>query len=229
MKNKSISIGTEDIQQLLEAGARYRSDIFSNPAGRYRSWEHCYLAFSAHKGQWNKDTLDLLTLHLTSYLASWGMYRGSSFLLKEKDYFVHRPVVELLLDSSWEDLWHPSAETIIQEKNAVRIEQLGKEISKIYCQIAKRDNDISDTLMTKILLGTLGCSPAYDGNFKKAARSLHCGVGEFSAAALIAWANFYIAYKNSFEPLRISCCQNGLEYPPMKVLDMCFFSMGERI
>src|SRR5260370_16773812 len=55
---------------------------------RYRSWEHCYQFFSA-----NPTDIDLASLHLAFYLASWGMYRGSSFLL-QKDYQVHRPVVE---------------------------------------------------------------------------------------------------------------------------------------
>ena len=40
----------------------------------------------------NDVNLDYLSLQLAFYLASWGMYRGSSFLI-QKDYRVHIPVV----------------------------------------------------------------------------------------------------------------------------------------
>jgi len=39
---------------------------------------------------------DYLSLHHAFYLASWGMYRGSSFLL-QKDYKVLTPIVEEIL------------------------------------------------------------------------------------------------------------------------------------
>lgn len=43
-------------------------------------------------------------MQLTFYLASWGMYRGSSFLL-QKDYKVHVPVVEELLKAHYNGLF----------------------------------------------------------------------------------------------------------------------------
>src|SRR5690554_1576563 len=54
---------------------------------RYKSWEHCYSYFMKE----NIDP-DYACLHLAFYLASWGMYRGSSFLLW-KDYLIHKEVV----------------------------------------------------------------------------------------------------------------------------------------
>ena len=47
---------------------------------------------------------DYLSLQLAFYLASWGMYRGSSFLL-QKDYKVHEAVVKELLDSKYNCLF----------------------------------------------------------------------------------------------------------------------------
>lgn len=226
-REKTIAVSEKEIEALLAAGENYLEKLRSAPDSRYRSWEHCYGAFAAHRTMRNEETLNLLTLHLTGYLASWGMYRGSTFLLKEKDYLVHRPIVELLLDPAWKNLWHPTAKTLAQRENACRVEQLGEEISKIYCRLVGRDSEVTDTLRTKILLGTLGCSPAYDDNFKKAARALHCGVGSFNATSLIAWANFYNTYFDVFEPFRAACSHDGMEYPPMKILDMCFFAAGE--
>jgi hypothetical protein len=54
------------------------------------------------RGQKNVD-YDYLSLQLSFYLASWGMYRGSSFLL-QKDYKVHIPAVKELLNEKYDNL-----------------------------------------------------------------------------------------------------------------------------
>lgn len=54
------------------------------------SWRYCYNAFSDPSA-----TRESLALHLGFYLASWGMMRGSSFL-REFDYTVHLPIVDIL-------------------------------------------------------------------------------------------------------------------------------------
>ncbi len=46
----------------------------------------------------DEETIDMLALHLGFYLASWGMYRGSSFLL-QKDYKVHVPIVKIIINN----------------------------------------------------------------------------------------------------------------------------------
>jgi len=69
------------------------------PFGRYRSWWYCYSAFSDAFINPGTEDRDHLALSLAFYLASWGMYRGSSFLLKH-DYKIHRAVVDYLLDQS---------------------------------------------------------------------------------------------------------------------------------
>ncbi len=66
------------------------------PNHRYRSWEHCFRAFSDKKDVTDNKTIDYLSLHLAFYLASWGMYRGSSNLL-QKDYRIHIPIVRIIL------------------------------------------------------------------------------------------------------------------------------------
>ena len=69
----------------------FHQQLQSDKHHRYKSWEHCFSYFS-------KKKLDeaIACLHLSFYLASWGMYRGSSFLLW-KDYLVHREVVKHIL------------------------------------------------------------------------------------------------------------------------------------
>ena len=64
----------------------YSQDSFN----RFNSWSHCYNAFD----DFNKSE-DLLALHLGFYLASWGMYRGSTGLL-QKDYQIHIEAVSII-------------------------------------------------------------------------------------------------------------------------------------
>ena len=71
---------------------------------RYRSWEHCYQLLSGAGPERNLRNRDTAALHLGFYLASWGMYRGSSFLL-QRDYKVHGYVVDVLANTEYADLW----------------------------------------------------------------------------------------------------------------------------
>ena len=76
---------------------KYLSNMVQDSNHRFKSWEYCYTAFG------NLDSVDYLSLHLAFYLASWGMYRGSSFLL-QKDYRIHIPVVKELLSEKYDAL-----------------------------------------------------------------------------------------------------------------------------
>lgn len=49
------------------------------------------------------EDYDYLALHLSFYLASWGMYRGSSMLLST-DYKIHIPIVKELMKEEYEYL-----------------------------------------------------------------------------------------------------------------------------
>ncbi|CUX42928.1 hypothetical protein BN3590_01386 [Clostridium sp. C105KSO15] len=60
--------------------------------------------------------------------------------------------------------------------------------------------DLSDTLITKILLDVFGCTPAYDRYFNQ--------------------------HKAAFEAIRFEISKNGVEYPPIKIIDMCFCQIG---
>ena len=74
----------EAIDELISAAQTFYDDARANENGRSRSWEHCYRVFRDARTDPSPD-YDHLSLHLAFYLASWGMYRGSSFLL-QKDY-----------------------------------------------------------------------------------------------------------------------------------------------
>ncbi|MBQ8112212.1 MAG: hypothetical protein IJ146_03300, partial [Kiritimatiellae bacterium] len=72
--------------KVADAALRFYNDSLRDANGRYRSWEHCYKVFYEARLKRQKGgcpDYDYLCLHLAFYLASWGMYRGSSFLLQQ--------------------------------------------------------------------------------------------------------------------------------------------------
>ncbi len=78
-----------DSSDIAKRIASYFGKVSAEPNHRYRSWEHCYRFFRARPRNEIRSDLDVAALQLGFYLASWGMYRGSSFLL-QRDYTVHK-------------------------------------------------------------------------------------------------------------------------------------------
>ena len=110
-KEKSIAINNIDPKDLIiESANSFYQELKQDEHGRFRSWEYCYSAFCDAREDADPD-IDYLSLMLAFYLASWGMYRGSSFLL-QKDYKVHIPVVKELLRKKY---------NILHEKNAFKL------------------------------------------------------------------------------------------------------------
>ena len=90
-----------------------------------------------------------MCLHLAFYLASWGMYRGSSFLL-QKDYRVHYDVVKEILNERYNSLWNIDCEELTKENNLNLIFEISEKIREIY--IRTRNNldgleDVSEILI----------------------------------------------------------------------------------
>ena len=90
----------DTVDLIIKSSTEFYNDLKVDENGRYRSWEHCYSHFIKARGSQEID-YDYLSLQLAFYLASWGMYRGSSFLL-QKDYKVHIPVVKELLNEKYD-------------------------------------------------------------------------------------------------------------------------------
>ena len=181
---------------------------------------------------------DLAQLHLAFYLASWGMYRGSSFIL-QKDYTIFKKIVQEILKEKYSLLWdigknlnqkekmnnlflelYLSLEKILKEiRDSVRTHPDFDGIEKRY--LNKRE-EISSTLATKILLGTLGCIPAYDRFFIE-------GLGEKGIQkkfnpkkSFLQMIGFYLENKRELDSLS----EKFEGYPLMKILDMYFWVNG---
>lgn len=218
-----------DVDYAISKAERFYSDLENDENCRYLSWEHCYAHFAkTHSSRLDDDLLDTLCLHLSFYLASWGMYRGSSFLL-QKDYRVHKDAIRILLEREYDSLWGAPCEALSQNKNLDRLFSLANRIKMIYVQ--KRQNidgrsSVSDILITKILMGTLGCVPAYDQYFVASIRKYDVASGTFNKESIPNLVSFYQENLDKFEQCRTKISKRGLKYPPMKILDMCFWQIG---
>lgn len=100
--NEQAVSSMDTVDLIIKSSTEFYNDLKGDENGRYRSWEHCYSHFIKARGSQEID-YDYLSLQLAFYLASWGMYRGSSFLL-QKDYKVHIPVVKELLSEKYDVL-----------------------------------------------------------------------------------------------------------------------------
>lgn len=214
------------VEEAIRCILTYYNETVIDLHGRYLSWRHCYNAFSANRNSSDESTMDYLALHLAFYLASWGMYRGSSFLL-QKDYKVHIPVVKIIMEKRYDPLMGISAEELIKNENLTLLEEVSDRIRKAYADerpsFEGMINNATDTLVTKILLGTLGCVPAYDRYYVQAVRRYKISVGEYCRESVKAVAKYYLTYKDRFETVREELSECGTQYPAMKLMDMCMW------
>ncbi|MCB0044723.1 MAG: hypothetical protein KDD92_04780 [Caldilineaceae bacterium] len=218
MNGTSSPIGTHILH--------FHRELLDDAHHRYRSWEHCYQFFSKRP-----DDTDLASLHLGFYLASWGMYRGSSFLL-QKDYRIHLPVVEEILRPQYDIIRAVSLADLGSERGSALIQMILELVAWIKeCypattgEVQGRAN-VTDTLATKILLGTLGCVPAYDryviSGIKKSGLS-YSYLNRKNFSALIAYC---LRHRADFLEAQRQISAYGLDYPDMKLIDMYFWSVG---
>lgn len=222
-QQQTVTITAEHATHLI---LDYFNETIKDEHARYMSWGHCYKAFSENRNITDEQTVDYLALHLAFYLASWGMYRGSSFLL-QKDYKVHIPIVKIIQEEKYNPLLGISAGDLCKRSNLALLDEIGARIRDCYAEEKPAFDDIvnnaTDTLITKILLGTLGCVPAYDRYYVKSVKKYHISSGTYNRNSVYCVAKFYCNNLDEFEKLRHEINKCGIEYPPMKLMDMCFW------
>ena len=220
----------EAIDELINAAQTFYDDARAIENGRSRSWEHCYRVFRDARTDPSPD-YDYLSLHLAFYLASWGMYRGSSFLL-QKDYKVLVPIVEKILKPEYDCLFGLACTDVRNSDVRAQLMELYKDIADYFDPIREEVKGrvvkfpVSQVLITKILLGTLGCVPAYDTFFGIGAEYLGLEEKDYNEDSLLELAAFYEAHNDRLEEVRRGFEGDGLTYPQMKLLDMGFWQIG---
>lgn len=220
----------EAIDELISAAQTFYDDARANENGRSRSWEHCYRVFRDARTDPSPD-YDYLSLHLAFYLASWGMYRGSSFLL-QKDYKVLSPIVEKVLKPEYDCLFGIACTDVRNSDVWKQLKKLSDDIAKhfrpIRDEVAGREvaSNVSPVLITKILMGTLGCVPAYDRFFIDGIKKHKVTTGEYNLKSVLRLVDFYEAHNDRLEEARRGMQTEDLAYPQMKLLDMGFWQIG---
>lgn len=220
----------ELIDELISAAQTFYDDARANENGRSRSWEHCYRVFRDARNDPSPDC-DYLSLHLAFYLASWGMYRGSCFLL-QKDYKVLVPVVEEILKSEYDCLFGLLCTDVRKLEVQAMLTNARDYIADYFDPIRKevagreRTSSVSPVLITKILMGTLGCVPAYDRFFQDGVATYKVTTQTYSLESVRKLAKFYEAHNDRLEEARRGMRTDDLTYPQMKLLDMGFWQVG---
>lgn len=208
--------------------AEFYEQVSVDKNHRYKSWEYCYKAFS----QDEITDKDHLALHLSFYLASWGMYRGFSFLLW-KDYKIHFEVVlELFKNKSLIELdfskdYENDLRKIVDLSNWIK-DWYPAHISSINGE--EKIINVTDTLLTKILLGSLGCVPAYDRYFIAGMRKSGIKYSKFNFTNFMKVVKFYQENKVEFDKAQRDIKKKtDFQYPAMKLIDMYFWQIGFEI
>lgn len=209
------------LTSLLQCGYDCYDAIASDSNHRYLSWEHCHEAFKQRRQLHDENSVDYLCLNLAWYLASWGMLRNS--FLMQKDYKIHTRAVKLICASEWNGLWDISADKMANVRYARRIIELSEKVRASY--IETNAGVPTGTLLTKILLGTVGCVPAYDRFFRHGLSLTGIATQSFTEKSIIALGKFYMSHEAEYEALRQHCGER-VEYPAAKIMDMCFFEYG---
>ncbi len=220
----------DTVDLIIKSSTEYYNNLKAGENGRYRSWEHCYSYFI--KGRSSKEIdYDYLSLQLAFYLTSWGMYRGSSFLL-QKDYKVHIPVVKELLSKKYDALAGIECIDFRKESNQRLLQDIDLFLEQYYDKIRREvkaqelKNQLSFTLITKILMGTLGCVPAYDRYFVAGIKNQKVATGSYNLKSIMQLVDFYEKNSIRLEQVREKMKVEGMPYPQMKMLDMGFWQVG---
>ncbi|WP_019153512.1 hypothetical protein [Robertmurraya massiliosenegalensis] len=215
---------------IYETLYKYHELSIKDSNHRFKSWEHCYNFFSQnYHNLKDEKILDQASLHLAFYLASWGMLRGSSFLL-QKDYKVHLHFLKkIVLNPSYFHYFDKSQP--FDYDYSADINNLINESKKAYQDNIHEINgepsivNVTDTLASKILLGVYGNVPAYDRYFKEALSLFEIRT-QFNESSLQELIDFYNQNIEEFEKCKKLFSNDGVHYTPMKLLDMFFWQIG---
>ena len=203
---------------------------------RYKSMISCFKFFQNNVIDKNPDekTLDLAALNLAMYLASWGMYRGSSFLLR-CNYKVFIDLIKNICKYKFD----PYNLEINDQQQIVEcfkeIEKYLKEKKREYSKREKTIEEIGTTLITKIMLGMFGITPAFDKYFVLGLaknkellfiKNWFKKTDKFELA-YSKLMDFYKDNKTTITKLSETTVTDGCKIPPMRVIDIYFWKLGK--
>lgn len=194
---------------------------------RYASFDFCYNHFySFYKNNRlselaDENNLQTSCLQIGFYLASWGMMRGSSFLL-EKSVRNYKSLI-VAISKMNPRLWEIDVENYNEENISFLL-----NCKQLIVSALGKENKPSDTLITKIMLGVFANVPAYDQYFRKSFK-----VHSFNKKSLSKIKNFYEENKEVFNSFKIytfdflTAEETNIVYTKAKLIDMSGFMDGQ--
>ena len=145
---------------------------------------------------------------------------------------MHTPIVEEILRPEYDCLFGLACADLRDDDVWDQYTNLYKFIDgyfdPIRNEVAGRvvESQVSPVLITKILMGTLGCVPAYDRFFVDGIKKHKVTTQEYSLESVRKLAEFYEEYNARLEAARRGMRTEDLTYPQMKLLDMGFWQIG---
>lgn len=222
----------------LSKHSRELQAVYESNTSRHRSWDGCFNFFQKHFLYSSKPDFDLATLHLAWYLASFGMYRGSSPLLQHSRQVLKNTVV-VIHQSKIKPCW--------TEKDIPTWDEVNDLKAKITASLSFKtlEGNIftpSKLLVSKILMGTVCCCPSYDLNFsngvnylsytpkgdKKERTQFPLDIKNFSDTGFSKLGEF-LNNSNYREQLIFYTKNRPLKLPLMRSVDLFFWCIGRYI
>lgn len=227
-KNTIIGLTKKDIEYSFN---KFQEDRITGH--RYASFDYCFRYFQTfnNKKDIAKDkNLEMSCLHLGFYLASWGMLRASSILLKKSLPF-YKKIIKIIAEDC-DHVWGIDVHQYLEKDNIDSLIELHNKLAECI-----PDNHRTLVIVTKIMMGVFGCYPAFDNYFSYTFKTNYGDKSKFTSFnedALETIYKFYYDNKDLIIGLRQNCkvlkFQNGmntnLRYTRAKVIDMIGFQYG---
>lgn len=231
METKKLNINIQKNLEIFEKGDKKKNKGM-HPNERYASFDYCFNYFQRFKEDnkieelANEHNLQQSCLQLGFYLASWGMLRGSSFLLEKSVRYYATLIKEIVKFDK--KIWDIDVDLYSDEN--IKLLLLCK--SMICEALRDKGKDPSDILTTKIMLGVFGNIPAFDSYFKKGFHFHYCKENQLKIIAKFYKDNKKIIDSHSEKIYTfdfLSGKETKIRYTKAKIIDMIGFIEGQNV
>lgn len=213
---------------------RKKFEDINKENSRGYAWIDLNKAFRERKNKKYSD--EYLAKELFIFLANWGMVARGAFLMQHS-YRILIPVIKILSNEKYKILQNPKIDVV--EQNIDKIIELKDEISSVLSRFSgNKSNVVSDTLLSKIIMGVFGCTVTYDTYIKEellgeksknSGRTGRIASASFSENSLKAICVYYKENIKKLELLRDRFkMPDGKLYPSLKFLDMLMWFSQDR-
>lgn len=207
------------------------------------SFDYCFNYFQLFREQAKVDEIDaeenleMSCLQLGFYLASWGMLRG---FMHDKSVKCFTGVVELISqEDATTGVW--GIDVPYEPCDIDKLLHFANKVRATLREVRTAEKpDVTDTLVTKIMLGVFGNIPAFDKYFKKA---FHLSTDNWDALkngnSLEEVSKFYDAHADTINEIigrpnaKTVNFETGLytnrSYTRAKIIDMVGVTEGKRL